>query len=266
MGRPHIEFIASEEIPRLPVADGPFAGCEQRLLSADEDGRGDYSALVTFPAGWAGDLSGRTRPTELFVLEGELEVAGHRMGPGVYAFVGSGAEGATLRAGGGGGAGAGAGAAPTAVVFVEPEEEPRREIEIQDSNEMAWVSPPPDGAVPQGIVVKRLRYHPVTRDCTWVAAVVPGWRESRAEIHDTIEECLMLRGDILLGTRGVMRPGSYFWRPPNVEHGPMYTLNGGTFYFRSKGGSLSTVHVPVPGWEEQVAAYKAREPYYLGTT
>ena len=47
MGRPHIEFIESGDIPRLPVADGPFAGAEQRLLSADADGGGDTSAIVT---------------------------------------------------------------------------------------------------------------------------------------------------------------------------------------------------------------------------
>jgi hypothetical protein len=50
----------------------------------------------------------------------------------------------------------------------------------------------------------------------------------------------MLRGDILLGHRGAMEPGSYFWRPANVEHGPMFSLNGGTFFFRSKGGNLAT--------------------------
>lgn len=254
MGRPHIEFIESGDIPWLAVEDGPFAGCDQRLLSADEDGRGDYSALVRFPAGWQGDLSGRTRPTELFTLAGSLRVAGQPVGPGVYAFVGSGAQDAPLAAA----------IETTAVVFVEPEEEPLREIEIRDSNDMVFVSPPPDSQVPQGIVVKRLRFHPVTGDATWVASTVPGWRESRAEIHDTIEECLMLRGDILLGHRGVMSAGSYFWRPPNVEHGPMYTLNGGVFYFRSKGGNLATTHVPVPGWEEMVEEYKGREPYYMG--
>lgn len=255
MGRPHIEFVESGDIPRQPVTDGPFAGTEQRLLSADEDGGGDYSAIVTFPAGWSGDLSGRTRPTELFALDGEIEVAGNRVGPGVYAFVGAGAEGATVTSPGG----------ATVVVFVEPEEEPGREIEIVDSNAMPWGGRPLDSPIPQGIVTKRLRTHPRTGDMTWVAAVVPAWRESRAEIHDTIEECLMLRGDILLGQRGVMSPGSYFWRPPLVEHGPMFTLHGGTFYFRSKGGNLATTHVPVPGWEQLVADYMAREPYYLGT-
>lgn len=255
MGRPHIEFVESGEIPKLPVSDGPFAGCEQRLLSADADGGGDYSATITFPAGWSGDLSGRARPTELFALAGELTVAGRSVEPGVYAYVGAGAQGATLSAA----------AETTVVVFVEPEEAPGGELEVVDSNELLWLGRPMDSPIPHGIVVKRLRTHPVTGDMTWVAAIVPGWRESRAEIHDTIEECLMLRGDILLGHRGVMTAGSYFWRPPNVEHGPMFSLHGGAFYFRSKGGNLSTVHVPVPGWEEMVAEYKGREPYYLGT-
>lgn len=75
----------------------------------------------------------------------------------------------------------------------------------------------------------------------------------------------MLRGDVLLGHRGAMTAGSYFWRPPNVEHGPMFSLNGGTFYFRSKGGNLATTHVPVPGWEKMIETYSSREPYYRGT-
>ena len=255
MGRSHVEFIESGAVPKLPAAAGPFAGTQQRLLSADDADGGDYSALVTFPAGWSGDLSGLTRPAELFTLAGELTVAGRTAGPGVYVFVGTGASGAAVSVA----------AETTAVVFVEPEEAPGGEIEIVDSNEMRWLSPAADGQVPQGIVVKRLRTHPRTGDMTWVAAVVPAWRETRAEIHDTIEECLMLRGDILLGQRGMMTAGSYFWRPPNVEHGPMFSLRGGAFYFRSKGGNLATTHVPVPGWENLVEAYKAREPYYLGT-
>jgi hypothetical protein len=42
----------------------------------------------------------------------------------------------------------------------------------------------------------------------------------------------------------------------------MFSLNGGLFFFRSKGGGLSTRHVPVPKWEEMVARYKATQPYF----
>jgi hypothetical protein len=253
MGRPHIEFIQSLGVEREPIDEGPFAGAEQRLLSAD-DGDGSYSALVHFPAGWSGDLSGRPRPTELFVVNGRLDLNGKGVGEGVYAFVPPGAHDASVRAAG----------ETTAMVMVDPEEEAGGEIEVVDSNGMKFMSSNSE-SIPAGIVVKRLRTHPRSGDMTWVAAVVPGWKEHRAEIHDTVEECLMLRGDILLGHRGVMEPGSYFWRPANVEHGPMFSLNGGVFFFRSKGGNLRTTHVAVPGWEQMVEDYAAREPYFTGS-
>jgi len=147
---------------------------------------------------------------------------------------------------------------------VDPEEPAGGAIQIVDSNELPWQCPPPESDVPPGIVVRRLRRHPVSGDTTWIAAVVPGWCEQRAEVHDTIEECLMLRGDILLGRRGVMGPGAYFWRPPGVEHGPMFTINGAMFLFRSKGGRLATTHVPMSGWQEMVARYRATRPYFTG--
>jgi len=252
MGRPHIEFIDALGVARAPITTGPFAGASQRLLSIDTAGRGDSTALISFPAGWSGGLSGSLRPAEIFVLDGTLTVAGSRCGPGVYVFAP--ARMADTKAGCADGA--------VALVMIEPEDTSAGDLAIVDSNDMAWASPPADGPVPQGIVVKRLRVAPGSGDVSWVAAVVPGWREARAEVHDTIEECLMLKGDILLGHRGVMGPGSYFWRPPQVEHGPMFSLNGGLFFFRSKGGGLSTRHVPVPDWEGMVARYKATQPYF----
>jgi hypothetical protein len=252
MGRPHIEFIDALDVAPAPVTAGPFAGASRRLLSIDSDGRGDFTALISFPAGWSGDLSERRRPAEIFVLEGTLTAAGSHCGPGVYVFAPAGRVDTKLECANG----------AVALVMIEPEGAAGGDLAIVDSNDMSWTSPPVDGPVPQGIVVKRLRIAPGSGDVSWVAAVVPGWRESRAEVHDTIEECLMLKGDILLGHRGVMGPGSYFWRPPQVEHGPMFSLNGGLFFFRSKGGGLSTRHVPVPKWEEMVARYKATQPYF----
>jgi hypothetical protein len=63
-----------------------------------------------------------------------------------------------------------------------------------------------------------------------------------------------------------MGPGSYFWRPPQVAHGPMFSLNGGLFFFRSKGGGLTTRHLEVPGWKDTVARYVASQPYFGGPT
>jgi hypothetical protein len=56
------------------------------------------------------------------------------------------------------------------------------------------------------------------------------------------------------GNRGVMRPGAYFWRPADAPHGPYGTLTGNLYFFRTKGGALSTQYVspekPFHWWPE----------------
>jgi len=57
-----------------------------------------------------------------------------------------------------------------------------------------------------------------------------------------------------------MHAGSCFWRPGMVEHGPMYSRHGGLFFSCTKGGSLRTTWVPVPGWEQQIERCRLRDP------
>jgi hypothetical protein len=52
----------------------------------------------------------------------------------------------------------------------------------------------------------------------------------------------LLAGEVH-GDRGLMRPGAYFWRPPHVPHGPYGSLTGNIYFFRTKGGPLSTTYV-----------------------
>jgi hypothetical protein len=254
MGRPHIEFIESHEVPVEPVETAPLAGTMRRLLSEDDE-TGASTAIVTFPAGWRGDLAGN-RPIELFGLRGTLDLDGRRLGPGCYAYVEPATARRTLTAA----------EAADVLVMIEPEQEPSSEASpsVIDITQGRWQPPGLDADVPPGILIKLLRVDPVARDWTWVASTVPGWEEQRAEVHPTVEECLMLRGDVLLGERGVMTAGSYFWRPPMVHHGPMFTRNGGLFFFRTKGGGMEVTWEEVPGWRALVSDYVEREPYYQG--
>lgn len=255
MGRPHIEFIESASVPLEACDDAPFAGTRRRLLSADDE-NGAATAIVAFPAGWSASTEAIRRPIEIFGLRGTLEVDGERIGPGCYAYLAPAAQGRTLAAQAG----------AQALVMLEPEQDPGtpEPVRVIDTTQGRWQPPGLDADVPPGILIKLLRVDPVAQDWTWVAATVPGWEEQRAEIHPTVEECLMLRGDILLGERGAMTAGSYFWRPPNVHHGPMYCRNGGLFFFRTKGGGMDVTWEDVPNWRELVEAYAGSEPYYAG--
>lgn len=252
MARERVEFIESDDVPAEAVLAGPFAGIERRMLSAD-DRAADHTALGHFPARWSRAIAGPS-PVELFCLRGEAEIAGRRLRPGCYAYVPSGARDAVLST-----------SAPAEIlIMVEPERDadPDARVEVADQAQIAWHMPGPNPDRALGIAIKLFREDPLTKDWTWVSAVVPGWLSRRAEVHPTIEECFMLRGDILLGERGVMHAGSYFWRPPLVEHGPMYSRDGAFFFFRTKGGSLTTTFVDVPGWKEQVERYAGGVAFY----
>jgi hypothetical protein len=250
VARPHIEFIEAASVPSNAVGDGAFSGASRRLLSEDDE-TGAWTGIVSLPPGFETDLGPLGRPVEMFGLRGQVTVDGVPIGEGVYAYVPSGEH-----------ALGSAEPAQLLVMVEEPRAASDEQVQATDTSTMRWAAPDLDADVPPGIVIKLLRVDPSSGDWTWVAGVAPGWQEERAEIHPTVEECLMLRGDILLGARGVMSAGSYFWRPGNVEHGPMLTRDGGLFFFRTKGGSMDVTHVPVPGWKEMVDEYLTAEPYF----
>jgi hypothetical protein len=251
VSRPHIEFIQSLEIEPAAISRGPFEGATQRLLSADGE-HGDHTALVSVRAGWSGDLGSTDRPAEIFALAGELALDGAPLGPGAYSYVRPCRRARPLEAHTDG----------HLLVMVERISDARDEdrAEVVDSGALRWADRS-IAAVPPGLVIKRLRDDPETGDRTWLAALAPGWTEERAEIHPTVEEAFLIRGDGLLGERGEMTGGCYFWRPPMVLHGPMTTRNGQLVFFRTKGGTISVTYETVPGWERLVEDYVAREPF-----
>lgn len=253
MARPHIEFIQSQTVAPEQIDEGPLTGTRQRLLSVDDE-TGAHTALMTVPAGWSTDLAGYERPIELFGLSGRAELAGAELGPGSYSYLAPTSAARTLRSEDG---------CELLVMVEAPAEldDDDAAPEILDTTRMPWADRTL-AAVPAGLTVKLLRRDERTHERTWLAAVVPGWTEMRAEQHPTVEEAFILRGDGLLGTRGGMRAGAYFWRPPMVEHGPMTTRSGQLVFFRTKGGDLDVSYVDVPDAQRLVDEYLAGEPYY----
>lgn len=252
MGRPHIEFIQAFGVEPETNAPAPFSGCVRRLLSRDED-TAALTALVSAPAGWRTDLASAAAPVELFVLEGRFQLGEHELGAGAYAYVPQTAEAQPLST-----------TAPghlLAMVEAPAAHADGGELLVKDTTAMRWAAST-FAEVPPGLVNKRLRDDPVTGERTWVAACPPGWTESRAEVHPTVEESFLLRGDILLGRRGGLTPGCYFWRPPLVPHGPMFSRGGAEFFFRTRGGALEVTYETVPEWDALVAAYRESEPIY----
>jgi hypothetical protein len=84
-----------------------------------------------------------------------------------------------------------------------------------------------------------------------------------ADLGEDRHETRTERRELLAGgTCGIMGPGSYFYRPPMVPHGPMYTRSGALFFFRTRGGGLKTDYVAVPGWEQLVEEYRSSAPFF----
>lgn len=252
MGRPHIEFIHSWEAPSTPVTDGPFGGTNQRILSEDDE-TGARTSLVELTQGWSGDLGRSERRIELLTLRGACQLGDARFGEGCYADLPARADDSLLVA---------VADALLLVMVEDPGGTVGGPTVVIDTHELRLELPGPD--IPPGLAIKRLRVDERRGDWTWIGAGAPGYLEDRAEIHPTVEEAFVLRGDVLVGERGEMGPGDYFWRPPNVRHGPIYCRSGRLIFFRTKGGGLSTTYEEVPDWRDIVDRYRSQESLYQG--
>jgi hypothetical protein len=241
--RPYIDFIQQQDLPFEKVNLGSDRG-ESRLkrLSVDAE-TGASSNLIAFSAGWR-----RREPShvladqDLYVLSGDLTLSGVTYTEHSYAFLPSG--------------------------YTRADSYSERGALVLTFNSAAFVRVPgeaPSGSVdearlvrcvnlvselwtgdfqpqfPVGAGRKWLRRDPVTGDDTWILGTLPLRNERRAGKHPVVEELYLISGE-LIGPRGVMRPGAYFWRPPDLWHGPYGSKTGCLMLVRTVGGPLSTVY------------------------
>ena len=242
MTRPHIEFIHEQVVP---WSQGLYGGGRPdvlvRTLSLDGD-TGGSSLVIRYPPGWHRKGPERVASDEeFFVLSGDLEINGVVYDSLGYAFlpaghtrmISSSKEGALV------------------VTFFEAE--PRSEtggpaqpdgagrlVERVNALDGQWESGNFHPLFPAGAGRKSLRRDPVSGEQTWILGTMPLRSGRRAEKHPVVEEMFLLSGE-LVGNLGVMHAGAYFWRPPEVWHGPYGSRTGNLTLFRTKGGPLSTV-------------------------
>jgi hypothetical protein len=250
-------------LPWRPLAlDGLPAGAEAKLLSRDADGRS--SQLVRLPQGWraAGHLRGET---ELLVLDGELDLGGRPAGRYTYAALTAGSAlalsaprptelllfvnqpwGLT-----------GAAPPPVAAGLVAP-------VSLYD---LPWTAPSTPG-LPPGMLIKRLRDHPVTGARTWVMGLQLWPGLGRWEVHPVAEEMVVLDGAIdngeslpegeVLFSYGRL---GYFHRPAGICHGGPRAgvADHALLLFRTPGPLTTTFFdEPCPYPQQYLDAGKAR--------
>jgi Domain of unknown function (DUF4437) len=240
MSRPWIEFVQSQNLPWRP-ADlwGARPGIELKCLSED-DQTGAASLLVRYPAGWRYDGGAALSADEEFlVLHGALRIGGQTYGEKSYAHLPAGYARGPMASE--------SGAVVLTFFSARPvlgppvEFDSGRLVENLDAFAVPYTGRfHPE--FPPGAGRKMLYEDPVTHDQSWILGTLPMRWAERAEVHPVVEEMYLLSGESH-GNRGVMRPGAYFWRPPQIPHGPYGTLTGNLYFFRTKGGPLSTHYV-----------------------
>jgi len=242
MARPWIEFVQSQRLPWCSDdLSGVRPGVEVKVLSRDVDG-GAASLLVRYPANWrleGADAPALSADEEFLVLDGSLSIGAETYRDKCYAHLPAGYARGPMASE----TGAvvltffSARPAPGAVTAFDP----ARLVENLDAFAVPYTGKfHPE--FPPGAGRKMLYEDPVTHDQSWLLGTLPMRWAERVEVHPVVEEMYLLSGESH-GNRGVMRPGAYFWRPPQIPHGPYGTLTGNLYFFRTKGGALSTQYI-----------------------
>lgn len=258
MPRPHIEFIHAQELDwqsgKLP---GKLAQVECKTLSEDEE-TGACSTILRYPKEWSQtETVHLTADHEFIVLDGALEINGQTYQPDSYGYL---PAGHTHK---------GWSAPDGAVVLTFFSATPNALSgtgNISDDaipyvylHDMAWTSADIDPDVQfLRIAHKMLRQDKDKGESTIIldcgAQTHPrDWKE-RALKHPCAEEMFLLSGDIA-GERGVMHQGAYFWRPPEIWHGPFGSRHGNICVIRFMEGN----HVNV--WSDDERPFSLTPDY-----
>jgi len=239
MPRDHIEFVhhselqwGASDIAGLPegtrekvLSEDAESGASTRLLSVSRERRDPVTDQLAWDAG-----------VELFVLKGSFWLDGRRLEQYDHAYIPP--ETAITRFG----------ASMEATLLFMPDEELNTvegdtdsEVQVTRSADMEWEGVEVEG-FPQGAMMKSLYMDDETGDSSWLLGVLPQWEETRVEKHPVVEEAYQLRGSMTTD-RGTFSQGSYFWRPPDIPHGPFDSDEGCLIFFRTRGGPLEVEYV-----------------------
>lgn len=255
MARPWIEFIFAQNLPWEPGVPGAsWNGLASKNLSRDET-TGACSVLVRYPAGWRVALGAVAAEEEIYLLDGSLRANGAALKRDSYL---------TIPAGHARAIEAGPDGAVTLSFFDRaPIEAPiaaETPLEPLDTLAMKW----DDSGVPpdlqyMGIKRKVLRRNLETgQQRTFLLTTAPhnypkNWA-CPTLTHPCVEEMFQLAGD-MSGPHGRMTAGAYFYRPPDVAHGPFGSRDGSLALIRFLDGK----HVNI--WGDHDFAFDYDKPY-----
>jgi hypothetical protein len=238
MPRAHIEFVQHQDLRFVAAEDG----IDAKQLSVDGQ-TGASSNLVRYAPGWRRPLPMHyLADDEFYVLSGDLTISGTTYTEHCYGFLPGGVTQHDAHSEGGALVMRFLSSAATPVPGDAPPGalDEQRLVRYLNLFEQPWTGnfhP----QFPLGAGRKWLRRDSITTDETWILGTLPLRCGHRPEKHPVVEEMFLISGE-LIGPQGIMRPGAYFWRPPEVWHGPYGSKTGCLMLFRTVGGPLSTIY------------------------
>ncbi|MFO1426321.1 MAG: DUF4437 domain-containing protein [Steroidobacteraceae bacterium] len=268
MPRAHIEFLQAQQLPwrPAPFPGRDWAGIECKVLSRDP-ASGACSVLLRLPPGCERGPHAIAAQHEWFVLEGALRIGALEFGLDDYACWAAGRSRESLASPRGAVLlsffdrepawqvlEAGSVAARRAPTEVDAALDATQGlVERIATHEMPWTSHDIDPSVQfLRLSHKVLRQVPSSGERTVLLSMgaqahPAGWQEAQLR-HDCVEEMYLLGGDII-GERGTMYEGAYFWRPPGQWHGPFGTRRGSLSLIRFSDGRHQNI------WGDEVLRF-----------
>jgi len=233
MAREHVEFADPADMTWTEASIPGFPdGTREKVLSRDDE-TGASTRLVSVQAGATAEAAASVAATEVFVVSGGIEVDDQRLNRYDHAFVPAGAE-VTYKT-----------SERCRLLYLpdawaEEGEPTGSSPTLIDVGAMDWEQPQTEG-FPAGAARKSLHVNDETGAATWLLGVLPGWRETRIEVHPVVEEAYQVQGS-MEADQGTFSAGKYFWRPAGIPHGPFESSEGCLTLFRTD-GELETDYV-----------------------
>ena len=246
--RPHVELVDEKDLIWHPAElPGGNGSALQRNLAYDEED-GSVSATILFETDWSRPAGVQKAQIEWYVLKGEVDFGGEKLGPGDYWMspMGHAVPAVSAKAG-------------TEVLYFREFGDWRftvggksrsdlradETIVIKRTSKMDWIDVK-DGSpmrfdlggtpVP-GLYIKMLFRDSKTGFYSRLIKAKPNWREHPLAHHPVYEEAYCLEGSFDYNF-GKMWPGTYFFRPALVRHGDFTAGDEGTVWLVRCDGDL----------------------------
>jgi hypothetical protein len=221
MGRAHVEHLHTPELDPEPLTwPGWPAGAAVKPLSRDED-TGAQTSLLGLPAGYRRPVALAPAESEALVISGSLKVGDVTLPRLSYVYTPARTVQEVWEA-----------AEDSELLFMTrtgpPELEPTSEspgtdgVIVLSADDVVW-TPSTMRNGPPNIEIGPLRIVEGTGEKSVLVRETGTNEYPVNEFHSCVQEVFLLDGWLEISNSetegGMMRPGSYFWRPPFVTHG-----------------------------------------------